>query len=225
MTKSVIIVAGGSGLRMGGEVPKQFLPIKGRPMLFWSIERFKLYDPDIRIVLVLPPDKIDKWEELCQKFNFGISLQVAGGGAARFHSVKNGFSLVKDGSLTAVHDGVRPLVSIETIARCYRVAEEKGNAVPCIGLIDSAREVFGEGSRILSRENIRLIQTPQVFSHSQLKAAYDQAFDPSFTDDASVVERAGFPINLVEGNKENIKVTTMLDLRIAELLIGDLLIK
>ena len=214
MKKSVIIVAGGSGVRLGGNVPKQFLLVNGKPLLMWSIEKFTSYDSEIQVVLVLPEAWIEEWERLCIQYSFGISCQVAKGGETRFHSVRNGLLLVEKQSLTAVHDAVRPLVSIETISRCFRVAEEKGNAIPGIELIDSAREILSQGSRIISRETIRLIQTPQVFRYGQLKDAYSRDFGDSFTDDASVVEKAGYEINLVEGNRENIKVTTMMDLKI-----------
>lgn len=220
MKKSVIIVAGGSGVRMGGDVPKQFLLVKGKPLLMWSIEKFISYDPDIQVVLVLPETWIEEWERLCIQHAFRITCQIAKGGETRFHSVRNGLLLVQKNSVTGIHDAVRPLVSLETISCCFKSAEERGNAIPCIELVDSVREILSQGSRVIPRENLRLIQTPQVFRYRQLKEAYNRDYEDSFTDDASVVEEAGYEIHLVEGNRENIKVTTMMDLRLVGELIG-----
>jgi 2-C-methyl-D-erythritol 4-phosphate cytidylyltransferase len=219
MSKSVIVVAGGSGSRMGSLLPKQFMPLSGRPLLMWTIERFISYDPGIEIIVVLPAGQIDEWKQLCERFKYEIPHLLAAGGENRYQSARNGFEMVTRSALTAVHDGVRPLVSVGTIRKCFEIAEQSGNAIPCVSLIESLREINSEGSKILSRDNIRIIQTPQVFSYEQLEQGYAQNFDPCFTDDATVVEKLGFHINLVEGNRENIKITTPSDLLIAEKLL------
>ncbi len=219
MHKSIIIVAGGSGRRLESPVPKQFLNLAGIPMLMRTISLFHHFDPALDIIVVLPGQQLETWRDLCLKYNFTVEHRQITGGETRFHSVSNGFSLVEKDSLTGVHDGVRPMVSFETIQRCYENAEVHGNAVPAVRLHESVREVTEKGSRIIDRENIRLIQTPQVFRYHQLDEAYHQPYRPSFTDDASVVESAGYEIKIVEGNQENIKVTTRFDLDLAEILV------
>jgi 2-C-methyl-D-erythritol 4-phosphate cytidylyltransferase len=215
MHKSVIIVAGGSGKRMGSVVPKQFLELNGKPVLMWTIEKFYQYDPEISIILVLPLDQVSYWDRLCIQHLFKIRHEVAFGGENRFHSVKNGFKRVEEGSCTAIHDGVRPLVSLETIDSCFIEAEKYGNAIPYVALSESVRKVKNNKSKVLNRELIKIIQTPQVFSYQQLKNAYLQEYNDSFTDDATIVEKLGYPINLVEGNVENIKITTPFDMKVA----------
>ncbi len=216
--KVALIMAGGKGLRMNAPVPKQFLEIAGKPVLMHTLEVFKNYDPVIELILVLPAGQIDFWKELCKKYAFEINHQIATGGETRFHSVKNGLKLVNLPSLVAVHDAVRPLVSIETISRCFNEAEKSGAAIPVIELNDSIRELFEENSKSVDRNKYRLIQTPQVFDSEILKKAYLQEYSSLFTDDASVVENAGTKINLVEGNRENIKITTEHDLIFAEMI-------
>lgn len=217
----LIIVAGGRGLRMGASVPKQFLLLAGKPVILHTIERFLDFDPGIEPIIVLPQDYTSMWEEICDKYGFDQKHVIAKGGDERYNSVKNGLSLVRQKSLVAVHDAVRPLVSHDTIDRCFSLAEKKGNAVPYIRPSESVREIVSAGrNKPLRRENIALIQTPQVFRSDILLAAYGRPYQPEFTDDASVVEAAGNKINLVEGNIENIKITTAEDLLTAEALLN-----
>lgn len=211
-----IIVAGGSGSRMQAGVPKQFMELCGRPILMHSIARFA--DEGIRIVVVLPSPQIGYWKELCDRYDFTWPHNMIDGGATRFHSVKNGLSMLPGEGLVAVHDGVRPLVSRQTVTCCFREAAGYGCAVPAVPVVDSVREVSGLTSRMLDRSALRLIQTPQVFDIALLKKAYEQEYTPAFTDDASVFEKAGHAIHLTEGNVENIKITVPNDLMMAEAL-------
>lgn len=222
MKKNVIIVAGGKGLRMGNDLPKQFIPIGGKPVLMRTIEAFYRFDRDINIILVLPVSHQDYWKSLCEEYNFSIEHTIANGGETRFHSVKNGLALVADG-LVGVQDGVRPFGSVEMIKRCFDAAEEEYPAViPVIDSTDSLREVVDEDkSRIVDRSKIRLVQTPQVFDLNILKKAYQTDFKETFTDDASVVEAMGVNVHLVKGEVTNIKITTPLDLKIGKLIIRD----
>lgn len=213
-----IIVAGGRGTRMGTEIPKQFLPIGGKPVLMYSIETFYDYDPKMELIVVLPESQHERWATLCSEMHFTVPHRVVSGGETRFHSVQNGLALVEEDGLVAVHDGVRPFASRDTIDRCFRLAAEKGTAVPVVSMIDSLRQVDGEKSHSVCRDDFRMVQTPQVFSASLLKAAYHQPFQACFTDDASVVEAQGTTICLAEGNRENIKITSPFDLSVAELL-------
>ncbi len=218
--KYCIIVAGGSGRRMMSAIPKQFLLLDGKPLLMHTIERFHSFDPLIEIIVVLPPEHHSLWSSLVEEYSFGISHRVAAGGEERFHSVRAGLALVKGDSLVAVHDGVRPLVSHDTIWRCYADAGEFGTAVPFIEPADSVRVLEGDDSRPLPRNMVRLIQTPQVFRASIIMKAYERDFDPSFTDDATVAEADGIKIHLTHGNRENIKITTPEDLAVAHILAG-----
>jgi len=221
MEKFVILVAGGKGLRMGGDVPKQFLEIKGKPILMRTMEQFYEYDPDIRIILVLPEAQIEYWEELCKQYHFSIPFQLVHGGETRYLSVSNGLAAIKvDEALVAVHDGVRPFVSINTIADTFVEAEKSGAAVPAIECVDSVREVVGDSEESFAKDRaaLRLVQTPQTFRLSILRKAYSLPYTPFFTDDASVVEAVGEKIVLTLGNRENIKITTSFDLKIAEVL-------
>lgn len=222
MKKYCIIVAGGSGRRMKSAVPKQFLPLEGRPLLMQSIERFYTFDNSIELILVLPAGHHSLWEKLCTEHSFGISHRLVAGGEERFHSVRAGLALVAGESLVAIHDGVRPLVSHDTIWRCYADAEEFGNAVPFVGPADSVRVVEGDDSRPVARDEVRMIQTPQVFLSSIIIKAYERGFNPSFTDDATVAEASGIKIHLTHGNRENIKITTPEDLAVAHALAGAL---
>ena len=218
MQKHVIIVAGGKGLRMSGEVPKQFIALAGKPILMHTIEAFTRYDAHINTVLVLPEAQISFWQDLCKKHAFSRKYAIAKGGETRFHSVKNGLALIDGDGLIAVHDGVRPLVSRETIERCFVAAAEYLSVVPVVDCVDSIRQVIGTESISVERTAFKLVQTPQVFDVQLLKNAYEQSFSPAFTDDASVVESFGAKIHLVEGNRENIKITTPFDLKIADCL-------
>lgn len=219
MKKYILVVAGGSGLRMGGDIPKQFLPIGGKPVLMRTLEAFHAYDPTIDIILVLPAPQQGYWKELCKEYMFEVPHKVANGGETRFHSVRNGLALIGSDGLVGVHDGVRPFVSQEVIARCFDEAVRAEAVVPVVGIVETVRHLTEKGSETVSRDDYKLVQTPQVFSVSLLKSAYAQEYVPSFTDDASVVEAIGIKVVLVEGNRENIKLTTPFDLKVANALI------
>ena len=217
--KTAIIVAGGKGERMNAEIPKQFLEIHGKPILMHTLEVFRRYDASMELILVLPSVQIEFWKELCKKHAFDIPHQIVSGGQTRFQSVKNGLKATRSNLLIAVHDGVRPLVSIDTIERCFDEAEKSGAVFPVIDLVESIRQISDNKSFSVDRSAYKLVQTPQVFEFELLNRAYEQEFTSLFTDDASVVEALGTKIQLVEGNRENIKITTEFDLRIAETLI------
>lgn len=219
MNRHVIIVAGGKGLRMGGEIPKQFLPIGGRPVLMRTLETFYSFDSSIHIILVLPVSQQAYWKELCEVYHFTLPHDIADGGETRFHSVKNGLVHVKGEGLVGVHDGVRPFVSGEVIAGCYEAAQSKKAVIPVIDVVETVRHITESGSETVPRNNYKLVQTPQVFDIQLLKDAYNQEYTDAFTDDASVVEAMGKEVYLVQGNRENIKLTTPFDLKIAEVLI------
>ena len=216
----VIIVAGGKGLRMGSDIPKQFLPIGGMPVLMRTIERFRDYSADLQIILVLPQAQQDYWRQLCNEYHFNVEYQQADGGETRFHSVQNGLALIPDDAegVVGVHDGVRPFPSIEVIRNCYETAREKKAVIPVIPVVETVRHLEGEKSVTVPRSDYRLVQTPQCFDIQLLKSANKQPFNDGFTDDASVVEAFGFHITLVDGNRENIKITTPYDMKIAEVL-------
>ena len=218
----VIIVAGGKGLRMGSDIPKQFLPIGGKPVLMRTLERFREYSPTLQIILVLPKAQQDYWKQLCEEYHFNVEYQLADGGETRFHSVQHGLALIPDETegVVGVHDGVRPFPSIDVIRRCYDTAREKKAVIPVIPVVETVRQLEGATSFTVPRDDYRLVQTPQCFDIQLLKAANRQPYNDGFTDDASVVEAYGFDITLVEGNRENIKITTPYDLKIAEVLIG-----
>ncbi len=222
----VIIVAGGKGLRMGGEVPKQFLPVGGVPVLMRTIGAFRRHDPSTEIILALPRRQQDYWCELCREYSFGEPCTVVDGGETRFHSVKNALAAIPDGAEgeVGVHDGVRPFPSAATIENVFREARRTGAAVPVVPVVDTLRHLSGDGgatekSVTVARGEYRIVQTPQAFGIQLLKAAYRQEYTPFFTDDASVAEAAGHDIALVEGNRENIKITTPFDLCVAEAII------
>lgn len=236
MKKYCIIVAGGSGRRMKSAIPKQFLLLDGKPLLMHTVERFHSFDRSIELIVVLPPEHHSLWDSLVREYSFSISHTVAAGGEERFHSVRAGLALVRAGlpvveqdsgrsdtggeSLVAIHDGVRPLVSHDTIWRCYADAEEFGSAVPFVEPADSVRVLQGDDSAPMPRNEVRLIQTPQIFHSSLIMNAYDRDFDPAFTDDATVAEASGVKIHLTHGNRENIKITTPEDLAVAHTLAG-----
>ncbi len=220
MEKYVIIVAGGTGKRMGGEMPKQFLLVAGKPILMHTVEAFVRTSSDFKFILVLPEEHFSTWRELCNKHNFSVPMQMVAGGKERFFSVKNALEYVPNGALVAVHDGVRPFVSRETILEAFDVAAEKGSAVPVIDEIDSLRKVSDKESIAVNRSEYKRVQTPQVFQSTILKAAYNQGFSSFFTDDASVVESISEKITLTKGNVENIKLTTPHELLLAEALVN-----
>lgn len=215
----IIIVAGGKGLRMGGEIPKQFLPIGGKPILIRTLERFRAYSETLEIILVLPKDQQDYWLQLCKDYHFQVNYRMTDGGETRFHSVQHGLALIPDDAegVVGVHDGVRPFPSLEVIRNCYETARTKKAVIPVIPVVETLRHIT-EGTK--PRGDYRLVQTPQTFDIQLLKAANRQPYNDGFTDDASVVETFGFDITLVDGNRENIKITTPYDLKIAEVLIG-----
>ena len=217
MNKYVIIVAGGKGLRMESELPKQFLPVKGVPILMRTIQRFYDYDQAIRIILVLLKSQQDFWKDLCKEHNFRIPHQIADGGETRFHSSANGLKLIPDNEegLVGIHDGVRPFPSLEVIANCYLSAAKFKAVVPAIPVVETLWKTEGFTE---NRDLFRLGQTPQTFDIQLLKKAFLQPYDESFTDDASVVKRFGQPITLINGNPENIKITKPFDLKVAEAL-------
>ena len=219
MTYTVLIVAGGKGLRMGSDLPKQFLPIGGKPVLMHTIEAFHHFDRTMKIILVLPQEQQTYWQELCAKHSFVIEHTVVDGGETRFHSVKNGLACVNSG-LVGVHDGVRPFVSPEVIKRCYELAAIKKAVIPVIDVVETVRHITETGSETVSRNDYKLVQTPQVFDAELLKQAYAQEYTPFFTDDASVVEAMGVSVCLAEGNRENIKITTPCDLKIRSALVN-----
>lgn len=222
MEKYVIIVAGGKGLRMGNALPKQFIPIGGKPLLMHTIDVFYQYDKNIHIILVLPIGQQAYWKELCKEYAFQRPYLLANGGDTRFHSVQNGLSLIdrQENGIVGVHDGVRPFVSIETIKQCYDTAERLDAVVPVTDINETIRYVSSTSqSHTVNRDEYKLVQTPQVFNLQLLKQAYQQEYIETFTDDASVVEAMGKTIHLVTGNRENIKITTPFDLTIAETLL------
>ena len=217
----IIIVAGGKGLRMGSDIPKQFLPIGGKPVLMRTLERFREYSDDIQIILVLPEAQQEYWHQLCDEYHFDVKYTLANGGQTRFHSVQNGLAKVPDDAqgVVGVHDGVRPFPSIEVIKNCYETARTAKAVIPVIPVVETVRHLDGDSSMTVPRDEYRLVQTPQTFDIQLLKAANKQPYNDGFTDDASVVEAFGHKITLVEGNRENIKITTPYDLKIAEVLI------
>lgn len=219
MKHTALIVAGGKGLRMGSELPKQFLPIGGKPVLMHTLEAFRRFDPEIDLILVLPEEQQDYWKQLCDRHHFTLRHLIANGGETRFHSVRNGLALVSGGGLVGVHDGVRPFVSQEVIRRCYDKAATEKAVIPVVDVVETVRQVTESGSCTVNRDDYKLVQTPQVFDSDLLRRAYAQDFMPFFTDDASVVEAMGVPVYLVEGNRENIKLTTPFDLKIATALL------
>lgn len=219
MKKIVILVAGGVGKRMKSDIPKQFIPICNKPVLMHTMYRFYEYDKQIEFRIVLPNELFPSWNNLCKQYNLTIPYKLFPGGITRFYSVKNGLDDIPPQSLIAVHDAVRPLVSIQTIKNCFDLAKDSGSAVPVMQLNESIREICEKNSIARFRDNYRLVQTPQVFKSEILLQSYSTEYIDSFTDDASVVEYSGFPIYLTDGNVENIKITTPVDLLIGETLL------
>jgi 2-C-methyl-D-erythritol 4-phosphate cytidylyltransferase len=218
-----VIVAGGTGKRMGAEVPKQYLELAGKPVLMRTIERFKAFSESIEIITVLPENQLMFWAGLQKKYSFSIPHTIVKGGRTRFFSVRNGLKFVDVPGIVAIHDGVRPLVSIDTIKRCFDAAEKLGNAIPVIAPSDTLRLISEKGNAPVNRLLVRQVQTPQVFHAGLIKKAYEQEYLQEFTDDATVLEKTGIKINLVEGNRENIKITTPEDLIISSALLPGIL--
>ena len=215
-----IIVAGGSGTRMRSSVPKQYLLLNGIPLLMHTINAFDACATKPGIILVLHPDSHDYWNQLCEEYNFTVPHQLVSGGETRFHSVRNGINMIEDDdAIVAIHDAVRPLVTCAIIDESYECAEKYGNAIVAVKSRDSVRQIRDNRSQSLNRDNIYLIQTPQTFQAAQLKNAYKQVYQESFTDDASVVEQTGVNINLIGGSHQNIKITFPEDIAIAEFLL------
>ncbi len=222
--KAVIIVAGGKGLRMQTDIPKQFIEVNGKPILMHTIANFHWFDNEMQLILVLPTSHFEFWSKLCIKYNFEIKHNVVAGGETRFQSVLNGIQQLADVEFVAIHDGVRPLVSHDTIERCFAEAHKHGAAIPVVECVESVREVTADVNCSVDRSHFKLVQTPQIFEKKLLLEAYKQPFSTLFTDDASVVESyfassteySHKQISLVEGNRKNIKITTQFDLRIAE---------
>jgi 2-C-methyl-D-erythritol 4-phosphate cytidylyltransferase len=214
--KAVIIVAGGTGTRMQLNTAKQFLPLAEKPVLLHTFEAFRLYDPDMQFVLVLFKGLHGEWNKIVRDYGFAIKHTIVDGGDERFHSVKNGLAaLDKDIELVAIHDAVRPFVSVETITRCFEAAEKNGSAIPAVPVVDTIRRVVDRHSQTIPRKELVAIQTPQCFQTDIIKKAYETNYQDLFTDDASVVENMGEEISIVEGNRRNLKITTREDLLIA----------
>ncbi|GAA0878946.1 2-C-methyl-D-erythritol 4-phosphate cytidylyltransferase [Algoriphagus jejuensis] len=222
MKKTAVIVAGGKGTRMGTEVPKQFIPIGGKPVLMHTLEVFAQADPDIFLVVVLPKKDFQLWIDLCHKYDFLMPHQLVAGGSSRFQSVKNGLDEIPfaDG-LVAIHDGVRPFVAKEVISESFDQAKKSGSAIAVMNLKDSLRKVTEDGkSTFQERQDFRLVQTPQTFQITKIKEAFQVEELPKFTDDATVYEHQGWEVTLIPGNPENIKITTFEDLDYAEFLLS-----
>ena len=219
MNKYAIIVAGGNGSRMNMTFPKQFLKLGDLPILMHTLKLFSSYDKSLKLILVLPEDQISYWKNLCHKYDFITEHEIVCGGNTRFHSVKNGLGKINEEGIVFIHDGVRPLVSFKTIDNCYNTALTKGNALPVIRPSESVREVINSDNRAVDRNKYFLVQTPQTFKVRLIKKAYNTEYSDKFTDDASVLENNGEKINLVNGNRENIKITYPEDIIIAEALI------
>lgn len=219
---TLILVAGGKGLRMGAALPKQFLPLAGKPVLYYAVKIFRDTFPDIKLILVLPEEHISYSNMLLQAFEERIDLTVVKGGATRFHSVQNGLKAIEDDCIVFVHDAVRPLIDADLLHRCYQQAVAKGSAIPCIGVTDSIRRWNGMDFEGVNREELRIMQTPQTFHSGLLKQAFQQEYTEAFTDEATVMESMGIQVHLVEGLKKNIKITTPEDLLIAEALLRQL---
>ena len=215
----IIIVAGGKGLRMGGEIPKQFLPIGEKPVLMRTLERFREYSKDLQIILVLPEAQQEYWHQLCLEYHFDVEYTLANGGETRFHSVQNGLAKVPDDAkgVVGVHDGVRPFVSVDVISNCFETARTKKAVIPVTPVVETLRHIPSQQNVL--RSDYCLVQTPQCFDIQLLKSANHQPYSEAFTDDASVLEAFGHEVSMVEGNRENIKITTPFDLKIAETLI------
>jgi|YNPMSStandDraft_1061717.scaffolds.fasta_scaffold02236_3 2-C-methyl-D-erythritol 4-phosphate cytidylyltransferase len=212
MKKAVIIAAGGKGLRMNSDIPKQFLITNNKPILFYTIEAFFKFDKEIFLVLALPEDYVNYWFKLIKDFSFEIPHKVVLGGETRYHSVKNALNFVDNFELIAVHDAVRPFITTDFLQKLFTTAQEKGSAIPILRASDTIREINKSQNKILNREHIFMVQTPQVFLKDWLFKAYDIAYSQEVTDDAILIEKAGYKLTFVEGLKYNIKITTPEDL-------------
>ena len=216
MNKYAIIVAGGSGSRMNSDIPKQFLMLNGKPILFYAINMFLKTFEDCKIILVLPEEHIGTGQEIIDAFFDYNKIKIVMGGRTRFHSVQNGLANVKEDSIVFVHDAVRPLISEVLLKRCYACAAEFGTAIPSIPLKDSIRQLIENGNETVNRNDFVLIQTPQTFHSKILLPAFNIDYKEKFTDEASVVEAYGLKVALIDGEDENIKITKQADLIFAE---------
>ena len=222
MKRFVIITAGGRGARIGGDLPKQFLPLAGKPVLMHTLQQFYDAIPDIECYLVLPEEHIVYWQKLCEKYAFNPPFRLVKGGETRFHSVKNGLDAIcETDGIVAIHDGVRPFVSQKLIIKTFAKAEEKEAVIPVIPVTESLRRTEANGSVMIDRNLYRLVQTPQTFRLDLLKEAYKQPYSERFTDDASVVEALGKEIFLIEGIRGNIKITYPEDILWAEAFLSE----
>ena len=223
MKRYLIVVAGGKGVRMGGDVPKQFRLLNGKPLVMATIENLYAMDVTMRIILVLPKEQLEYWDELCSEYEFKVPVKVVAGGTTRFHSVQNGLAAIDDTdeALVGIHDGVRPFLAMKVFDELFREAAINGAVVPVVAVNDSMRRfIGGEGATEPGpRDRYRLVQTPQVFKLSLLRKAYEQLYVEEFTDDASVVEKMGEFVHVVEGNRENIKITTPFDFVLAKAIV------
>ena len=215
----IIIVAGGKGLRMGSDTPKQFLPIGGKPVLMRTIERFYQYSKELNVIVVLPREQQAQWRALCERHHFDLAHTIADGGSTRYESCQNGLAAIPDDAdgVVGFHDGVRPFVSVEVIERCFETARAEKAVIPTLPVTDTLRHIDGQGGgKNVLRSEYRIVQTPQVFDIALAKRAFGQPDRESFTDDASVIEALGHSVSMVDGNRENIKITTPFDLVLAE---------
>lgn len=217
MKRFIVIVAGGKGLRMGSEIPKQFLLFKGKPVLIRTMESFYSFDSSAEIIVVLPQSQIEYWRELCEKYGNTIPHKIVEGGKERFNSVQNGINSIKENGIVAVHDGVRPIVSKQMLERGFTMAEQYGCAVPFVDSVDSLRVIDGDTTEVLNRSIVKRIQTPQIFDVKKLQKVMNAEYRPEFTDEATVWELSGSKLYFYEGDFRNIKITTPEDLRIAEM--------
>ncbi|MDD4777725.1 MAG: 2-C-methyl-D-erythritol 4-phosphate cytidylyltransferase [Fermentimonas sp.] len=214
---SAIIVAGGKGYRVGGELPKQFISVGGKPMLMHTIQAFHDYDYRVRITVVLPEGYMPLWKQLCEDYKFTVDHKTVYGGESRFHSVKNGLAEVSDEETVCIHDAARPFVTPDLIGRCFDEAFNNNcGVIPVVDEVNSVRRLTESGSVHVDRQELKIVQTPQAFPAVQLKAAYNTKYETTFTDDASVAEKSGMKIKLVEGEESNIKITTAFDVEFAE---------
>ncbi len=220
MNKTMIIVAGGSGTRMGAEIPKQFIELDGKPVLMHTLENLHVMDREMKLVLVLPKEQFSFWDELKEKHKFLVAHELAEGGETRFLSVQNGLTKASDSDVVGVHDGVRPFPSQKVIDACFAVASQSGTAIPVVPIIQSLRKLTDDQSEAIDRNEYRAVQTPQCFQTQILKKAFEIADRTDYSDDATVVEASGVTIRLVEGNTENIKITSPIDLELAQLIIA-----
>jgi len=216
---AVVVVAGGSGRRMGGPVPKQYLELQGKAVLIHTLERFYNFDPQIKIVLVLAEGHQGFWDKIASSSEAASATVLVGGGETRHDSVKNGLKMIPDSCIVGIHDAVRPLVSQQTIERCYTAAKKSGSGIPVLEMEESVRMINEGGSERIERGNLRRVQTPQVFKSELIREAYERCYNTSLTDDASVYEAVHGQVSLVPGNPENIKITKAIDLELASLIL------